>query len=347
MRRCRIARICAQLRKSPFLSYVLYMFRNLPLDESFAFVASPEEWETFRSFGEVSATDLWINAMAAGAGELDEYYRLRTVFLGRVRDRLRSGEWLCEGFDPTQGSELRSIPSQLWRSLEFDPHADEVSGAGFRFVNLLMSASMQAVEAPAEIPGSIRLSDVIELAATPDEAAQYDRLKSAAQSLGAWVLGASETDYERRHRLCRELQDRVWNRVLPSLLSGKWEARAFVHGQLQRVAIPAELWSELRCDFSKDEAYSGSDLGLQFNKVVLNLRPQQKPAAAAGSLRRRLNGWLKQIAAAPRTLVRRAELLNEARRELVDASITLNMLDDCIRETGLGPLLLYKGRPPA
>lgn len=347
MRRCGIARICAQLRASPFLSYVLSMFRRLPLNESLAFVASPEEWETFRSFGEVTATDLWINAMAAGKGKLDEYYRLRTVFLGKVRDLLRSGEWLCEGFDPTQGSELKSIPLQLWRSLEFDPHADEVSGAGFKFVNLLMSATMQAVEAPAEAHGSIRLSDVIELAATLDEAAQYVHLKSAAQSPGAWIVGAPETDYERRHRLCRELQDRMWNRVLPNLMSGRWEARAFVQGQLQRVAIPAELWSELTCDFSKDEAYSGTDLGLQFHRVVLNLHPQTKQAAAAGSLRRRLNGWLKQIAAEPRPLVKRAELLNEARRELEDASITLNMLDDCIRDTGVGPLLLFKGRPPA
>ena len=101
------------------------MFRRLLLIESFEFVASPDEWQTFQSFGEVSDVDRWIQALAespgrdCASGKLDHYERLRSMFLTRVQERLRSGEWICQAFDPTHGPELRLIPEQLWRLLEF------------------------------------------------------------------------------------------------------------------------------------------------------------------------------------------------------------------------------------
>jgi hypothetical protein len=109
--------------------YAPHVFRRVSLAASFAFVASPAEWDAFQSYGEVTGIDCWINSLAAsdrpgGAGKLDEYERLRSAFLARVHDRLCSGDWIGEGFDPTQGPELLLIPQQLWRSLEFDPYED-------------------------------------------------------------------------------------------------------------------------------------------------------------------------------------------------------------------------------
>jgi hypothetical protein len=122
----------------------------------FEFVASPEEWQTFLSFGQVTGIDRWIDSYADGTGKLDDYERLQSAFLTRVQDRLSSGEWTCEAFDPKLGPELRLIPEQLWRSLQFVPYEDAVSGAGFKFVNLLFSSRAKSARAPSSTPGTIR-----------------------------------------------------------------------------------------------------------------------------------------------------------------------------------------------
>lgn len=328
------------------------MFKRISLAESFEFVASPDEWRVFRSFGEVTGVDLWINSMATGGpstpGKLDECDRLRSTFLGRVLQRLRSGDWMAEGFDPAKGPELRPIPQQLWQVLEFSPYDDEVSGRGFKFVSIVISNAQRekSIALVLDSAGKVALHDIIEITATDDEAAKYAKLRSAASSPAMWILGASETEYEGRHRLCRALQDRIWQRVLPKLVSAEWSAEGLVPGEVEKTRIPAHIWTELQCDFSKDEAYSAPDLGLHFYRVVIDLQPPPKQSITTGSTRRQLNDWLRTIAQEQRDPVRRSDLLQEAQTELGNTSITENLLDECLRAEGLGPVLLFRGRPP-
>jgi hypothetical protein len=237
----------------------------------------------------------------------------------------------------------------MWKVLEFEPYDDAASGGGFKFVGLLLSNTKPdtPVRPLAMARGrKIALQDIIEVVATQDEAAEYASLKSAAQSPSMWILGAPETEYERRHRLCRALQDRMWERVLPKLLSGAWTAEGFIPGELQRTEIPPEIWPELQCDFSQDTAFSDPDLGLRFLRVVVDLRPPTTPSSTAGATRRALTEWLRKIAEEQRPPVRRGELLEEARTVFSDRRITSNLLDECIRATGLGSALLHRGRPP-
>jgi hypothetical protein len=287
--------------------------------------------------------------MRIGPGGLDEYQRLRAIFLVRVQDRLRSGEWNCEAFDPANGPELRLIPLQLWGSLEFHPFEDKVSGAGFTFVGLHMSASQQSgctEPLPRPASGKVRLGEVFELVATPDEADEYAGLKSAAQPMALFVPGAPETEYQRRHRLCRDLQNRLWTRVLIRLLSSEWVAEGFTRGSPQRVRIPPETWPELRCDFDKEEAYSAPELDLQFYKVLVDPSPaSQNSDDPPGTSRRALNDWLRGIAKVERSPVRKTDLLDEAKIALEDQTIAFHLLETCLRETGLGPVLLFRGRP--
>jgi hypothetical protein len=125
--------------------------------------------------------------------------------------------------------------------------------------------------------GKVSLSEIIEIVATPDEAAEYAEVKSAAKPLGMFVPGAPETDYERRHRLCRKLQNQVWARILPRLTSGEWAGGGYTKGVVQRVQIPTDIWPELQCDFTKDKVCSNPDLDLQFSRVVIDTRPTPSP----------------------------------------------------------------------
>jgi hypothetical protein len=320
------------------------------LAESFAFVASESEWTTFRSFGDVTGVDRWINAFGASPGvseKLDEYERLRSVFVARVHERLCSGEWIGEGFDPAHGPELRMIPQHLWRSLEFAPYDEEASGAGFRFVSLVMSSrpNQEPRNLTRSPTGRIPLSEILECVATAEEAAEYAALKPYAGPIMLIVLGAPPSQYEVRHGLCCDLQEKLWARVLPRLMAGQWVARGFTKGALHRTPITSEIWPELRCDFSKDEVYSGPELELHFYRVVIDTSPVDQPRPAPGTCRRRLNQWLRTISTQEREPVRKAGLLEEARTALSDRSISKNMLEECLRETATGPLLLLAGRP--
>jgi hypothetical protein len=320
------------------------------LAESFAFVASEEEWGTFRSFGPVTGVERWIASYAAcpgKPGKLDEYERLRPAFLRRVHKRLRSGEWIGEGFDPAQGPDLLLIPRHLWRSLDFDSYEDEVSGAGFRFVSLLMSSGpdQESLHVARTHTGKIPLSQILGCVATPDEAAEYAELKPYAGPI-IIVLGAPVSQRERDHWRCRELQEKLWARALPRLLSGEWVAEGFTKGALQRTRITTEILPELRCDFSSDEIYSEPELALHFYRVLIDTTPVAKPRPNPGTSRRRLKDWLGKLATSERELVRKGRLLEEARAALSDTSITNNMLEECLRETGTSRALLFTGRPP-
>jgi hypothetical protein len=331
------------------------MFLRVPLAESFAHLATPEEWETFQSFGRRTGTDRWISSFdtlsgpSSIRGSKNQYEVLRATFVARAHQRLRSGEWIGEGFNPAQGPNLQPIPKELWSFLEFDHYEDEVSGAGYKFVGLQLSASqgsgLDAVPVPAR-SGKVPLGEALELAATAEELVQYAGLKSAASSPLIWVIGASETEYEQRHRLCRELQMALWKRILPKLLRADWNAEGFIALELQRTRIPAELWPELQCNFHADEVYSGPELGLRFHKVLIDLGPAPQLSETPGTTRRSMITWLQTIAGEQREPVRRVNLLAEARAALGDETISLNMLNECVRTTGLGEALLFKGRPP-
>jgi hypothetical protein len=330
------------------------VFHRVTLAESFAFVASSNEWETFRSFGDVTGIDRWIDGLATFPGDtergkLHEYERLRSAFVARVHEHLRSGEWIGEGFDPAQGPELRVIPRHLWRSLEFEPYDEEASGVGFRFVSLVMSS--RADQEPRHLArahtGKIPLSAILESVATPDEAAEYGALKPFAMPIMVIVLEAPPSEYERNHGRCCDLQERLWARVLARLLSGEWIAEGFTKGSLQRTRITSEIWPELRCDFSRGEAYSEPELELHFYRVVIDTSPVAQPRPTPGTSRRRLNEWLRKIATEERDPVRRMDLLDEAKIALGDNTVTLNMLDESLRANELGDVLIIRGRPTA
>ncbi len=152
--------------------------------------------------------------------------------------------------------------------------------------------------------GRVPLSGIIDILATPEEAAEYADLKTAAPAPMMWILESPETENERRHRQCRALQDLVWQRALPKLLEGKWTADGFIPGEAERKPISPDIWPELKCDFSKDEAYSAPDLGLHFYRVKVDLRPPPKHSVTAGATRRRLTEWLRDIAQEQREPVR-------------------------------------------
>jgi hypothetical protein len=335
------------------------VFRRVPLNESLEFVASPPEWERFRSFGDVTPTDLWVNSAFGGPGKLDVCDRLRSAFLLRVHENLVSGAWTAEGFDPKRGAMLQPIPTQLWRRLEFAPYEDEATGAGFTFVSLQMTHSIFGAEARARAiagDGRLPLSRALEMVATEDELSQYEPLKSAALSPMLRILGNSETDYERRHRLCSGFQIKFWERILPKLRAGEWSAYGRPKGSIKPVGIPADLWTELECYFGRDEAHSGPELDLQFYGVRVQFgqaedttfevaQPKDQSSHVPGERKRDLACWLRAEAPRRQRLVTVAALLEEVNAALPGRNYSRNMLKETLRVTDLREYFIIDGRP--
>jgi hypothetical protein len=119
------------------------MFSRLSLVDPFRHVASDEEWVAFTGYGEVTPTDLWINSMAGSASfsgrSYDGYYELWTKFAASVRAKLLSGAWRAEGFRVDHGGQPLPIDPILWRLVELDIMKEAAVGAGFEFMNLLIS----------------------------------------------------------------------------------------------------------------------------------------------------------------------------------------------------------------
>jgi hypothetical protein len=130
--------------------YVLCMFSRLSLSDAFRHVASGAEWTSFLGYGAVTPTDIWIGSWAArsdpSACDLARYSALWTELAARVRIKLLSRIWTAEGFRVESGGQAIPIDAHLWRSLEFDIAQQAAVGAGFVFVNLLITSNEAGCE---------------------------------------------------------------------------------------------------------------------------------------------------------------------------------------------------------
>lgn len=350
-------RTIAHLFTPLFRCYVQGMFSRLQLRASFEHVASEDEWRCIRSYGDVPPTDLWVNSVAAGfpssPGKLDGYEELWTILAVRVREKLASGEWLAEGFDAAQGPQLQRIDGYLWRSLELEIHNEEAVGAGFRFVNLLISTTGAVEFAPADAPPAraftlVYLSQVLKIVADEAEAEEFEKLRAAASSPHLWIVGATETQFDLDRRRGRELEQRLWERVLRRLVSGEWAGHGFANGSAEPKMIPPVLWPNLKCDFSRDEAYSAGGSALHFYHVTIRrVRTGQgeRSGKVPGALRRCVTSWIRSQVAAGRGPLRTSQLLEDVRGTYPEENITRNLLEGAIKDARVPEGFLFKGRP--
>jgi hypothetical protein len=115
------------------------MFSRLPLNESFQYVASPDDWQRFQAYGPVTPTDLWVAGLGSSYGPLSGYDALSSKLATAAREKLFAGEWLAEGFDPERGPRLHQIDRYLWALLDLNVMENAAVGGGFKFVGLLIS----------------------------------------------------------------------------------------------------------------------------------------------------------------------------------------------------------------
>jgi hypothetical protein len=195
----------------------------------------------------------------------------------------------------------------------------------------------------------VRLSDVIDLLATPEEAADYALVRYAAGPVLIFWPGSPETLYERDHRLCSEMQDRIWSRPLPYLLSGDWIASGFTKGGVEPVKISPALWPHLQCSFQSGEVSARDIPDVEFfavtiiRDVVRAVRSQSTTAL----VRQKLVKWIEEQAQADRGPVKKTDLQAEARLVFGAANVSDNLFADAWRAADVPAGFRQKGRPKA
>jgi hypothetical protein len=116
------------------------MFLSLSLLEAFERAAAPGEWAEFSQLGEANDVDFWIIGMSERVTPYEQrimrYRELWERFVGVLRSKLLSGEWVADGFDPRFGPRPVQIDPRLWKVLEIAASHDEAEGGGFKFTNL-------------------------------------------------------------------------------------------------------------------------------------------------------------------------------------------------------------------
>lgn len=338
------------------------MFARLSLHESFRFVANDEQWQAFTAYGQVSATDLWLNALAEGPGarapeRLDGYDRLWSSLSAAVKVELAAGRWRAEGFDPAQGARPISIPAALWPLLEFDLMEEGVVGDGFKFVGLLISGEVidfrEGSEAVSLSIGAkpVSLVQLLELVATPDERSTLEFLRIAAPRPRLMFSESAETEQDRLYSRLSNLENELWARARSRLSSGEWAARGLPRGAHALVEIIPELWTHLVCNFWRNEVHDPIS-GVEFHHVTI--RQLVSPAredldTTPGSLRRSVKTFLRRKAQRARSPIRKDDLLLEA-KAYVAPHVSRTMLDEVLvelqRAGEIPEGLLFKGRPP-
>lgn len=328
------------------------MFSRIALRDSFKYLATDQEWSEFTAFGEVSANDLWVDSLAAGLSDssptkFDHYETLWSRFAAAARQKLLAGAWTAEGFDANVSASPQPIIPELWRSLEFYIQDAGAVGAGFKFVNLLISCK-HAPESEPVLKGPVTLMELLDLVATSAEAAEYAPLKFAAQRPPVRTLGNVETEYERLHRLCRELQGKLWDRILPSLLDGRWSAEGYIADSVALSAIPPKRWPSLSCDFARGEVYStgGSDLHLYDVTVIQpHVEATRTSQTEMAGIRRRLIEWIRTELNETAGPLKKGEMLKRGRAAFPADSITDNLFSEAWRSAGIPLDRRQKGRP--
>jgi hypothetical protein len=197
----------------------------------------------------------------------------------------------------------------------------------------------------------VRLSDVIDLLATPEEAAEYEGVRYAAGPTLVFILGPStpESAYERDHRRCCDMQDRIWSRVLPHLLAGDWIAYGFTKGGIEPVKISPALWPYLQCTFHSDEVSARDIPDVQFFAVTIvrDAIPAIRPHSATATMRQKLVRWIEQQAEAGCGPVKKSDLQAEARLVFGDANVSENLFAEAWRAANVPAGFRQIGRPKA
>lgn len=70
-----------------------------------------------------------------------------------MHEKLSSGLWIAEGFNPAVGPQPQPINPELWRSLRFEPYEQAAVGSGYKFVNLLISSGRPSTV--SQVPGAV------------------------------------------------------------------------------------------------------------------------------------------------------------------------------------------------
>jgi hypothetical protein len=197
----------------------------------------------------------------------------------------------------------------------------------------------------------IRLSEVIDLLATPEEAAEYETVRYAAGPILVYILGASmpETASERDYRRCCNLQDRIWSRALPYLLSGDWIATGFRKGGIEPVKISPALWPYLQCAFHSGEVSARDIPDVEFFAVTIVRAavPATRLHSATASVRQKLVKWIEEQARANRGPVKKTDLQAEARLVFGAANVSDNLFADAWRAAVVPAGFRQIGRPKA
>jgi hypothetical protein len=197
----------------------------------------------------------------------------------------------------------------------------------------------------------IRLSEVIDLLATPEEAAEYEAVRYAEGPILVYILGSPmpETAYERDHRRCRDLQNRIWSRALPHLLRGEWSATGFRKGGVEPVKISPALWPYLHCAFHSDEVSARDIPDVEFFAVTIVRDADRavRPQSATASMRQKLVKWIEEQAQAGRGPVKKIDLQAEARLVFGAANVSDNLFADSWRAVDVPAGFRQIGRPKA
>jgi hypothetical protein len=168
------------------IRYVLYMFQSISLREAFERAAMPTDWDEFSQLAEANDVDLWIISMSERMTPYERrvmrYRELWERFVGAVRSKLLSGEWVADGFDPRFGPRPVQIDPRLWKVLDIAISRDEAEGDGFRFTNLSFT-EVQAGQTNAAKPRfKFELIRWIEgLAAATSTPMTFEQVRDAAR----------------------------------------------------------------------------------------------------------------------------------------------------------------------
>jgi hypothetical protein len=195
----------------------------------------------------------------------------------------------------------------------------------------------------------VRLSDVLDLLATPEEAEQDALVRyAAAPVLIIWV-DSPPSPYERDHWRCCEVQERIWFRALPRLLSGEWVAYGCAKGGVEPIRISPSLWPHHQCSFYSDEASARDIPDVRFFgiSIVRSATSAVRSQTATASMRSKLIRWIEDRARSASGPVKKSDLQAEAREVFGVRNISNNLFRGAWRAADVPAGFRQSGRPKA
>jgi hypothetical protein len=193
---------------------------------------------------------------------------------------------------------------------------------------------------------ALRLIDAFESLATPEEWNWFGPM-AARRTMHFGNDGWPLFEFWKLQafpRLWKKLSDKA----LQKLQDGEWVAEGISPSfGPQPVQIDTNLWDYLQII---DRAEQAEGAGFHFIALtVTEVRCPRitAPLAEQPRLRRQLADWIKAQASSGRGPVKKADLLEEARRAFEGKIITQNMFRDARRDADLPASFVVQGRPKA